>query len=160
MNIRTIEKQVIFLFILSLLSVWVAGGRVDVARATDPLQMAAESGDATAQYKLGLRYNQNGVSVEDFKKGFFWIKKAALQGMAKARFSVGDMYCSGQGVEQSYLHAYVWHHLAAAGGVDAAEQKMEILQETFLTSEEIKDAVRIAAQIEKKINNVLIKKEN
>jgi len=151
MHTQKTEKRIIFLFVLSLISVWMAGGQIDVVRAEDPLQMAAESGDAAAQYELGQRYNHNSASVEDFKKGFFWIKKAAEGGMAKAQFFVGDMYCSGRGVEQSYIHAYAWHHLAAAGGSAAAEGKMEILRDNFLTDDDIKEALRIAAEIKKKM---------
>ncbi len=119
-----------------------------------PLLSAARSGDAAAQYKLALQYTQNLKSQADVKNAFFWMKKAALQGVAKAQFFVGDMYCNGSGAEQSYIHGYVWHTLAAEGGFSAAEEKLEILQEIMLTERDIQEALQIVAGLKEKIVKV------
>ena len=46
---------------------------------------SAEKGDMQSQYTLGTIYKQGlGVEVNDFK-AFFWLKKSAWQGLAKAQ---------------------------------------------------------------------------
>ncbi len=68
--------------------------------------------------------------------------------MGKAQFFVADMYCSGSGVPQSYIYAYAWHYLAAQNGVSAAEEKMEALEQLFLTPDDIQEALNIARRLE------------
>jgi len=121
-----------------------------LAQTDGNLLTNAEPGDAAAQLKRGRYYETNAQSLEDFRKAYFWMKKAAEQGMGKAQFFVADMYCRGSGVEQSYLYAYVWHSLAAQNGVTAAEEKMEMLEELFLTPSEIQEALIIGSKIERK----------
>ncbi len=121
---------------------------VGAVQAAENLQKNAESGDATAQFALGRNYTDNGRSLEDLNNAYFWTRKAAEQGMGKAQFHVADMYCSGSGVTQSYIHAYAWHSLAAQNGVTAAEEKMEILEELFLTADDIQKALEIAGRFE------------
>ncbi len=122
-----------------------------MVHAKDPLLAAAKKGDANAQYELARHYNRNLRSISDMKKVFFWMEKAALQGHTGAQFSVGDMYCGGQGVDQNYIQAYAWHTLAANGGSHGAEEKLEILGELILTEKEIKEALKISAKLKTQI---------
>lgn len=128
-------------------------GQIGPIQAGESLQRAAESGDVEAQFELGQQYRKDARSFEDFKKAFFWTRKAAEQGMAKAQFVIADMYCSGSGVTQNYVYAYAWHYLAAKGGLPDAEEKMETLEQLFLTPDDIKEALNVATGIEGKMNS-------
>lgn len=140
-------------FVLVLFVVPLTMGQIGPVQAGESLQRAAESGDVAAQFELGQQYRNEVRSFEDFKKAYFWTKKAAEQGMAKAQFFIADMYCSGSGVTQSYIYAYAWHYLAAKGGFPSAEEKMEILEQLFLTPDDIKEALKVVSGIEGKMNS-------
>ena len=141
-------NNIFYYFILVSFVVLPTMGQIGAVHAGESLQKTAESGDVGAQFELGRQYGNDASSVEDFQKAYFWIRKAAEQGMAKAQFLVADMYCSGSGVTQSYIDAYAWHYLAAKGGFSAAEEKIEILGQLFLTPDDIEEALKIAAGIE------------
>ena len=145
--------QIFYHFVLVLFVVPLTMGQNGPVQAGESLQRAAESGDVAAQFELGQQYKKDARSFEDFIKAFFWTKKAAEQGMAKAQFFTADMYCSGSGVTQSYIYAYAWHYLAAMGGLPTAEEKMEILEQLFLTPDDIKEALKVATAIEGKMNS-------
>ena len=61
-------------------------------------------------YQWGL-----GVDKSD-SKSFYWTKKAAEQGLARAQSSLGSHYDQGSGVEQSYSEAIYWYEKAAEQG--------------------------------------------
>ena len=143
MNKKALKTFSLF-FVFLLLFVSAPSG---LAQTTEELQEKAKSGDVAAQFDLGHYYKSNAQSLEDFRRAYFWMKQAAEQGMGKAQFFVADMYCSGSGVEQSYINAYVWHSLAAQNGVTAAEEKMEMLEELFLTPAEVQEALTIRSKI-------------
>ena len=76
-------------------------------------KLAAEQGNADAQYKLGLLYS-NGQGVEqDYVEGAMWYRKAAEQGYAYAQNNLGVCYYNGEGVEQSYDEAVRWYEKSA-----------------------------------------------
>jgi len=146
-------NNIFYYFILVLFVVLPAIGQVGPVHAGESLLRIAESGDAEAQFEFGRQYGNDASSVEDFQKAYFWIRKAAEQGMAKAQFLIADMYCSGSGVTQSYIDAYAWHYLAAKSGFSAAEEKIEILEQLFLTPDDIEEALKIADGIEGQMNS-------
>lgn len=71
--------------------------------------LAAESGDAVAQYFVGLNY-MNGAGVpKDNDQGKYWMIKAAESGDADAQYWVGDSYRRGvDGYELDYKKAWQW----------------------------------------------------
>ena len=75
----------------------------------------AEQGDASAQYNLGLMY-QNGQGVpQDYKTAVKWYTLAAEQGIAFAQYNLGYMYDEGTGVPEDDKTAVKWYRLAAKG---------------------------------------------
>ncbi|SDI03215.1 tetratricopeptide repeat protein [Propionivibrio dicarboxylicus] len=77
---------------------------------------AAQAGDSTAQFNLGLMY-ANGVGVEqDFSKALFWYHKAADRGNPAAEYILAGKYASGQGVEQDLKQALTWYLRASSRG--------------------------------------------
>jgi TPR repeat protein len=86
------------------------------------LRKAAELGNASAQFKLGLMYwtgwnDGNGKWVAtDYAAAVSWLRKAAEQGHAEAQGDLGIMYSRGQGVPKDYAAAVSWLRKAAEQG--------------------------------------------
>ena len=86
---------------------------VDYAKAYQRWHPLAEQGHPTAQFNIGLIYeNGLGVSV-DYSTAARWYQKAAEQGHLRAQFSLGLLFYGGRGVPQSYEAAARWYRLAA-----------------------------------------------
>ena len=104
---------------------WVTDGRyVTTPNAADVKRdrRAAEQGDASAQFKMGLRYDL-GVGVpQNYTEAVKWLRKAAEQGDASAQYNLGSMYNDGLGVSQDPVEALQWFRKAAEQG-DASAQK-------------------------------------
>jgi hypothetical protein len=59
---------------------------------------AAKAGDSNAQMVVGLIYYQGrGDIAQDYAQAFFWLHKAADQGVYNAQRLVAEMYAAGQG---------------------------------------------------------------
>src|SRR3989344_2113012 len=80
------------------------------------LQKQADSGDAGAQFDLGMRYAKGEGVPKDIVKAVEWHQKAAAQGHAKAQFALGFMYNNGIGVPKDAAKAAEWYQKAAAQG--------------------------------------------
>jgi alpha/beta superfamily hydrolase len=77
-------------------------------------RLAADQGYASAQYNLGVRYD-NGLGVtQDYAEAARWYRLAVDQEVARAQFSLGFMYANGQGVAQDDVQAHMWFNLAAS----------------------------------------------
>jgi hypothetical protein len=84
------------------------------------LLAVAEAGDAEAQYKLGVTY-ENGQGVEDnCMAAARWYKLSAQQGYAKAQFNLALLYKSGLGVTQNLQTAKHWMEQAANANMPEA----------------------------------------
>ena len=69
--------------------------------ALDCYVVAANAGDATAQTAVGLLYYQGrGGAAQDYNKAFYWLHKAADQGIYAAERSVAEMYLAGLGTQK------------------------------------------------------------
>lgn len=79
--------------------------------------IAAEDGNAYAQYNLGFMHaNGHGVP-QDYAEAMWWYRWAADQGHAGAQYNLGVMYDIGQGVQQDYLEAVKWYQAAGGEGI-------------------------------------------
>ena len=88
-------------------------------KITDALIKKASSGDAKAQYQLGMIYlkekNNNGIE---------WLKKAAWLGNSDAQYELGNAYATGKVINHSniYLEAVNWWAKSAKLGNFNAEK--------------------------------------
>ena len=83
-------------------------------------KLAAEQGDAVAQYNLGNCYLYGEGVEKNYEEAVKWYRLAAEQGDAFAQNKLGVCYEKGTGVEQNYEEAAKWYALAAEQGyVDA-----------------------------------------
>lgn len=96
---------------------------------------AAESGQAKAQYNLGLMY-ANGVGVEqNHQQALRCYHKAAEKGYAPAQFILAGKYASGQGVDRDIRQSLSWYLKASEKGSSRAlfklGQLLSVPQEEF-----------------------------
>ncbi|MCR4299384.1 MAG: trypsin-like peptidase domain-containing protein [Gallionella sp.] len=85
------------------------------------LQKQADSGDADAQFNLGVMYRKGEGVPKDANKAVEWWQKAAAQGYAKAQYSLGWMYYNGVGVPKDTTKAVEWYQKAATQGNASAQ---------------------------------------
>ena len=81
----------------------------------------ANSGDAKAQYNMGVLYHKGQGVTQDYSQAAQWYYKAAMQGHVKAQLYLGTLYQSGRGVQKDYAQAGAWY-LKAAKQNDAKAQ--------------------------------------
>ena len=103
----------------------VEGSRTSVDQvSSDSLQtllLAAEQGNAGAQFSLGYMYDTGEGVPENDVEAVRWYRAAAEQGNAGAQFNLGLMYATGEGVPENDVEAVRWFRAAAEQG-DAGGQ--------------------------------------
>jgi TPR repeat protein len=89
--------------------------------AVPPLEKAAEAGNATAQYNLGIYYSGVYGAEAQWPQAAAWFQKAADQGLSDAQYNLALLYTDGRGVEKNAVKAADWFGKAALqGSADAA----------------------------------------
>lgn len=91
------------------------------AEAIKLWSMAAEQGDARAQYSLGMCYHEGDGVAQDYAEACRWHRKAAEQGHAAAQFTLGLWHAFGDGVKEDPSEAYQWCRKAAEQGLADAQ---------------------------------------
>tara|TARA_Y100001968_G_scaffold100574_1_gene90493 strand:+ start:13 stop:951 length:939 start_codon:yes stop_codon:yes gene_type:complete len=97
----------------------------DIARPQ--FEVAAEIGDANAQYQLGLLYHKGKEYEQDLETAVRWYTLAAKQGHVPAQYNLGLMYHKGDGVPQKYESAVKWYRLAAERQHARAQHKLGLM---------------------------------
>lgn len=69
----------------------------DYVTALAELEPAAEAGDATAQYYLGVLYDHGEGVLRNYRTAAHWYEMAANQGHRDAEFNLGMIYYNGAG---------------------------------------------------------------
>ena len=90
------------------------------------LQELAEQGDADAQFKLGVMYDNGEGVPQDYTEAAKWFRLAAEQGDAWAQYFLGVRYANGEGVPQDYTEAVKWYRLAAEQGHASAQSNLGV----------------------------------
>ena len=80
------------------------------------LMKNAQSGDAVAQFVLGMDYFTGTLINKDDAQAAIWIGKAAEQGFVLSQYELGALYYSGKGVPQDYAQSAIWFRKAAEQG--------------------------------------------
>ena len=88
---------------------------------------AAEQGDASAQFKLGLMYDHGYGAPEDGAQAMRWYRMAAEQGHDSAQFKLGNMYANGEGVPEDDAEAVRWYRMAAEQGHVPAQNNLGVM---------------------------------
>lgn len=81
------------------------------------LRIAAESGEAAAQFNLGILYDSclddNGYVIKgDRVEAIKWLLAAAEQGLPRAQSKLATLYADGPNTSENYVNACAWFLLA------------------------------------------------
>ena len=106
-------------------------------------RLAADQGNALAQLKLGLKYDNGEGVLKDEDEAVRWYRLAADQGDAGAQFMLGVMYDNGEGVLKDSVLAHMWLNIAGANGDEVARENRDNL-ERDMTRAEISRATELA----------------
>ncbi len=77
----------------------------DYATALRVMTVRAALGDATAQFNLGIMYENSEGVPQDYAEAVKWYRKAAEQGYVAAQYNLSLMYAKGLGVPQDDAEA-------------------------------------------------------
>lgn len=127
------NKFVFFFFLimtvlmLCLILFFKVGTKDHSYKKIENLKALAEQGDKNAQTDLGFAYG-HGVNIDkNYKKAFFWYKKAAMQGSVPAQYNVGLFYEKGWGVTKNLELAREFYTKAADQGSSDAQVNLGVL---------------------------------
>jgi uncharacterized protein len=98
-----------------------AYGAGDYATAATLWRQLADQGDATAQYRIGIMYNNGEGVPQNYTEAARWFRLAAEQGDAKAQFLLGFLFAAGNGVSLNDAEAARWFRRAADQGEARAQ---------------------------------------
>ena len=119
------------------------------------LKKSAEQGNTSAQYALGMYYEDGTCVLEDYGEAVKWYRRAAMQGDAGGQFGLSGMYFSGKGVPKDVVESYAWLILAASQGKEHfADSKRERYQfmRRYHSSAHITRAQKRARELQAQIN--------
>ena len=109
------------------------GVAVNRQEAIKWLSLAAEQGDALAQFNLAACYDltvfKDGKDIVLAEK---WYRKAAEQEQPLAQFALAEMYRVGDGVPRDYSEAARWYLKAAAHGNTPSYNNLGVLYDEGL----------------------------
>lgn len=126
------------------------GVEKDKQEAVKYYRKAAEQGDANAQNNVAWMYYIGEGVAQDKKEAAKWYGKATEQGNVNAQNALGHMYSEGEGVLQNEIMAYALYSLAAIEGDGNVITARNLIAKQ-LTKQEIKQGRKIAADLQKKI---------
>jgi TPR repeat protein len=128
------------------------GVQKNAASAVQWYSKAAQQGDASAQYNLGLMYaNGQGVS-KDYAIAAKWYRKAAEQGLPEAMFNLGVAYLNGAGVQRSDKAAAGWYYKAGVAYLKQGGKENALAAVNSI--KKVAPGHRLAKQLTKKIHSV------
>ena len=112
-------------------------------------RLAADLGDAGAQYNLGVMYRNGRGVPRDRTEAVRWYRLAADQGDARAQYNLGFMYATGAGVSPDDVAAHMWFNLA--GARSSGDERNTYIGArdtvaTWMTPEQIAEAQRLARE--------------
>ena len=93
----------------------------------DPTLMAAEQGDANAQFKLGHLYSIGKGVPKSTSEAIKWYREAAAQGHARAQYNLGAAYANGVGVRSNKNTAIDWFFKAGQSFVRDGKRDLALV---------------------------------
>ncbi len=105
--------------------------------------IAAESGDAEAQYCYGMCHLRGLGTPKNLVEGARWCRKAAEGGCVDAEYIYACLNEHGDGVEKDRTEAVKWFRIAAEHGHPAAQSEMYVVySEGKDAPKNLKEAIR------------------
>lgn len=96
----------------------------DYDRALRLYRVAADRGNARAQFNVGYFYRKGFGVTADAAQAAIWYRKAADQGYATAQNNLGFLYSAGEGVPRDPMQAHHWYQKAAEQGNASAQNNL------------------------------------
>ena len=91
------------------------------------LKAPAESGDAAAQYALGMKLWLGRGMKQDTNAAIVWLTRSAAQDYPLAESALGVMYEDGDGVHQDFAKAAFYYARAAQSGEALGQYRLGLL---------------------------------
>lgn len=91
------------------------------------IRIAAENGNAEAQYHLAVAYDSGDGINKDPQQALFWYQKAADQEHVDAMFNLAVSYDKGEGTETNKELALFWYNKAAKAGDTDAQNNLAVM---------------------------------
>ena len=129
-NPKITIRPVYFGMLLLSAAVMILAVRLTATSDLDSLKVAAEQGDAEAQFNLGVMYDTGEGIPKNPAEAVRWYRMAAEQGDAKAQFYLGVMYHTGEGVPENDAEAVRWYRMAAEQGDADAQYNLGLMYDT------------------------------
>ena len=104
------------------------------------LESAARRGDAAAQFRIALRFLNDGGLIGGAAAAARWLARAADQGHTEAQFILASLYERGEGVRRDEKHALELYRKAAAAGHIKAMHNLGVLLTARGTAEDYREA--------------------
>jgi TPR repeat protein len=111
----------------------------DYKKAVKWFTLAAEQGDASAQYNLGVMHSFGLGIIPDYKPAVKWFTLAAEQGNALAQYNLGRLYYLGQGVSENLVYAHMWSKQSSRNGFKMGDDLSKLLTD-FMSIAQIEEA--------------------
>jgi len=124
--------------------------RGDYDKAVVDVQFLAHSGEARAQYDLGLMYDKGQGVPQSDAEALQWYERAAEQGEPRAQYNLGLMHLNGQGVPPDLVTAYYWVSLSASHGNQHAMDARDFISEK-MSAEQIAEGKRRVREYEEQL---------
>lgn len=96
----------------------------------------AETGDATAQYMMGLCVEAGQGIEQNMAQALEWFRLSAGQGHREAQYKMGLSYAFGVGLAQDIAEAFNWYQMAADNGNADAQYMLGICYQYALNGEQ------------------------
>lgn len=128
------------------------------AQDISELRSQAKSGDAKAQFELGLFYDSKNGRSRDQRRAVDWYTRSAEQNYARAQFNLGRMFILGRGVKADENHGIELQIKAAKQGL--AEAQLAIGKRYFAGAALEQDYEQALDLFEKAANQGLIDAQN
>lgn len=91
------------------------------------LRVAAQQGDAAAQYEVATRYAKGSGVKQDYTEAAEWFSRAASQSFAPAQYRLAALYERGRGVQKDAGMAKLWYERAAKAGNIRAMHNLAVI---------------------------------
>ncbi|MFN7165665.1 MAG: peptidoglycan-binding protein [Pannonibacter sp.] len=91
------------------------------------LRSAAATGNAAAEFQIGVNYTEGKGVPSDLTEAAKWYEKAAAKGLAPAQYRLASLYEKGRGVPKDIAKAREWYVKAAEAGNAKAMHNLAVL---------------------------------
>jgi TPR repeat protein len=115
------------------------------AEAVKWYRLAADQGDARAQFNLGFSYDNGRGVPQNHAEALKWFRLAADQGNANAQNDLAVMYAKGEGVPPDFVRAHMWFNLSAMRGEQRAAKNKDNIAKR-MTPAQIAEAQKLVRE--------------